>query len=186
MPLIYTVIGRRLGYPMKLVLASSHIFCRWDGDNERFNIEGATNGGVDYYPDEYYHTWPKPISEAAIQRGEYLKSLTPVEELSSFLIDRGMCLDENGRYPEARAAFAEAHRLMPQSAYHLRQLAISMRQVFGAARAAKRHRQQEVDAWLQQFMVPEPRPGPVQLPRPPGDPQPVPAGVPRPGEPKRP
>jgi hypothetical protein len=195
MPLIYTVIGRRLGYPMKLVLASSHIFCRWDGENERFNIEGAGNGGVSYHPDEYYRTWPKPISEAEIQRGEFLKSLTPAEELSSFLIDRGMCLDQNGRYPEARAAFGEAHRLMPQSAYHLRQLAISMRQVFGAPGAAQRRRQQDVDAWLQQFMVPEPQPGPPQIPRP-GEPGPAPgapgsppnqqAGRPAGNPPKRP
>lgn len=145
MPLIYTAIGRRLGYPMKLVLASSHIFCRWDGSGERFNIEGASNGGVSYFDDNYYRMWPKPISEASIQRGEYLKSLTPEEELSSFLIDRGMCLDHNGRCPEARAAFAEAHRLMPQSEFHLSRLAIAMRQILGAPGAADRHRQQDAD-----------------------------------------
>jgi hypothetical protein len=157
MPLIYTVIGRRLGYPMKLVLAQSHIFCRWDAENERFNIEGSGDG-VSYYPDEFYRTYPKPISDAEVQRGEFLKSLTPAEELSSFLIDRGMCLDQNGRNPEARAAFAEAHRLMPQSAYHLRQLAMSMRQVFVPPDAAERRRQDEVDKYLQQFMVPDPAP----------------------------
>jgi hypothetical protein len=168
MPLVYTVIGRRLGYPMKLVLAGSHIFCRWDGEHERFNIEGASDGGVSYFDDEYYRKWPKAISEAEVQRGEFLKSLTAAEELSSFLIDRGMCLDQNGRYSEARAAFAEAHRLMPQSAFHLRQLAISMRQVLGAPGAAERRRRQDMDAWLQQFMVPEPQAGPPQIPRPGG------------------
>jgi hypothetical protein len=187
MPLIYTAIGRRLGYPMKLVLASSHIFCRWDGENERFNIEGASNGGVSYYDDNYYRTWPKPISEASIQRGEYLKSLTPAEELSSFLIDRGMCLDQNGRYPEARAAFAEAHRLMPQSEFHLSRLAIAMRQVFGARHTAQSRRQEEVDAYLQQFMVPDPQPGPPQIPRPGGlPPGPRPPGNPPPGGPRNP
>lgn len=182
MPLVYTAIGRRLGYPMKLVLAYSHVFCRWDGQGERFNVEAAGNGGVDYPTDDYYRTWPKPISEAAIQRGEYLKSLTPAEEISSFLIDRGMCLDYNGRYPEARAAFAEAHRLMPQSEFHLSRLAIAMRQVFGPPGAGDAHRRQEADAWLQQFMVPEPQPGMPQIPQPgvlpPGPRQP---GIPPPG-----
>lgn len=98
-----------------------------------------------------------------------------------------MCLDQNGRYPEARAAFAEAHRLMPQSAYHLRQLAIAMRQVFGPPGAAERRRQQEVDVWLQQFMVPDPQPGPPQIPRPGGvPPGPRPPGKPPPGGPKSP
>lgn len=165
MPLIYVATSRRLGYPMKLVLANSHIFCRWDGPNERFNIEGASNGGVSFHSDEYYRTWPKPISDAVVERGEFLTSLTPQEELSSFLIDRGMCLDMNGRYPEARAAFAEGHRLMPQSAYHLRQLAIAMRQVIGPPGAAERRRQQEANAWLKQMMPPDPQPGQPQQPR---------------------
>ncbi len=97
-----------------------------------------------------------------------------------------MCLDMNGRYPEARAAFAEAHRLMPQSAYHLRQLAIAMRQVFGPPGAAERRRQQEIDEYLQQFMVPEPRPGPPQqpwkppVPGTPPNPQPGVPGSPNP------
>lgn len=189
MPLIYTAIGRRLGYPMKLVLADSHIFCRWDGADERFNIEGASNGGISFHPDEYYRTWPKPISDAEVERGEFLKSLTPAEELSSFLIDRGMCLDMNGRNPEARAAFAEAHRLMPQSSYHLRQLAIAMRQVLGPPGAADRQRQRETDAWLKQMMPPDPQPGRPQIPRP-GGPSPVPGAPgtppPRPGAPGTP
>lgn len=115
MPVLYTAVGRRLGYPMKLVLAHEHIFCRWDDGKERFNIEGASNGGVDYYPDEHYMSWPKPISEASVKSGEFLKSLTPSEELSTFLFDRGICCHKNGRLPEARVAFAEAARLRPQS-----------------------------------------------------------------------
>jgi len=186
MPLIYTAIARRLGYPMKLVLADSHIFCRWDGENERFNMEGSSNGNIHFDPDEYYRTWPKPISDAEVRRGEFLKSLTPQEELSSFLIDRGMCLDMNGRYPEARAAFAEAHRLMPQSQFHVRQLATAMRQVFAQPGAAERRQQQEVDEWLQQFMVPEPRPGPPQQPWKPPVPGPVGAPAPTPGAPGTP
>jgi len=115
MPVLYTAIGRRLGYPMKLVLAKQHIFCRWDDDKERFNIEGATNGGIEYYPDEHYRTWPRQISGLEMESGEFLKSLTPEEQLATFLLNRGVCLQANDRVPDARACLAEAHRLMPNS-----------------------------------------------------------------------
>ncbi len=115
MPVMYVAIGRRLGYPMKLVLAKQHVFCRWDTENERFNIEGATNGGVDYYPDEHYRSWPKPISDREMQSGEFLKSLTPEEELATFMLDRGVCFQANKRIADARACVAEAHRLMPKA-----------------------------------------------------------------------
>jgi hypothetical protein len=115
MPVLYVAIGRRLGYPMRLVLAKQHVFCRWDDGQERFNIEGAGNGGVSYLPDEHYRSWPKPISDAEMKTGEFLKSLTPREELATFLLSRGACLHANERMPEARACLAEAHRLMPNA-----------------------------------------------------------------------
>ncbi len=44
-PVIYAAIGRRLGYPIKLVHAKQHTFCRWDErDGERFNIEATSPG----------------------------------------------------------------------------------------------------------------------------------------------
>ncbi len=82
---------------------------------ERFNIDGATNGGINYPADEYYRTWPKPLSDAEMETGEFLKSLTPEEELATFLLARGMCLHANKRLIESRASIAEAHRLMPQA-----------------------------------------------------------------------
>lgn len=115
MPVMYVAIGRRLGYPMKLVDAKEHLFCRWEDGKERFNIDGATNGGVDYPEDSYYRTWPKPISDAEMATGVFLHSRSPTEELAGFMHSRGMCLDANNRLPEARAAFAEAHRLEPRS-----------------------------------------------------------------------
>lgn len=115
MPVLYAAVGRRLGYPIKLVLAKQHVFCRWDDGADRFNIEGATNGGVSYFPDEHYRTWPRPISDAEMKSGEFLRALTPQEELATFLLNRGACLEANGSRPEAMACLAEAHRLMPEA-----------------------------------------------------------------------
>ena len=100
---------------MKLVQAREHLFCRWDDGKDRFNVEGSGNGGVSYFDDEYYRGWPKPLSQADAASGVYLASLTPMQELWTFLHNRGTCLHASGRLPEARAAFAEAHRLEPRS-----------------------------------------------------------------------
>ena len=115
MAVMYVAIGRRLGYPMSLVLAKTHIFARWDNPEtgERFNIEG-TNAQFADHPDFYYRNWPDKITEAELKQGWYLKPLTPAEELAVFLHNRGYCLMDNGRFQESKAAFTQAARLAPQ------------------------------------------------------------------------
>ena len=159
MPVIYAVIGRRLGYPIKLVSAKQHLFLRWEGDGEKFNIEGATNGGVDYYSDEYYREWPKPISKQEMERGEYLVSLTPEQELSVFLQGRGDCFRSNGRMPQALAAYSESHRLMPQAFAPVR----SMQAVFGAGRMPQMHMNRELPDAVKDLLSDDPTP---QIPMP--------------------
>lgn len=183
MPVLYTAVGRRLGFPIKLVVAREHLFCRWDDGKERFNIEGAGEG-VSFYPDEHYRTWPKPLSEADLASGVFLTSMTPQQELANFLHDRGTCLHANGKLTEARAAFAESLRLEPRSANTFTALLV----VCGFNRMPiPSARDREADAWLQQFMVPDPQPGPPQIPRPGGlPPGPRPLGVPPPGASKNP
>ena len=45
MPILYIAIGRRLGYPLKLVHAHGHDFVRWDEPGgERFNIDATSPG----------------------------------------------------------------------------------------------------------------------------------------------
>lgn len=72
-PALYTAVARRLGYPVFLVSAKEHVFCRWDGRGERVNIE-ATNQGMNSFEDKHYMTWPHPISQDEVDRGVYLKS----------------------------------------------------------------------------------------------------------------
>lgn len=112
MPVLYTAIGRRLGFPIKLVAAKGHLFVRWDDGKERFNMEGT--GGVNSLPDDYYKKWPLPLSPAEIASGEYLKSLSPAEELAVFLEARAVCFRANGRNDEAMEALAQAYRIDPK------------------------------------------------------------------------
>jgi hypothetical protein len=112
-PVIYAAIGRRLGYPIKLVHAKEHTFCRWDEqDGERFNIE-ATSPGLTMPPDEVYCKWPKPITPEEVKRDRYLCSLSPREELAFFISQRGCCCMDNLETFHAMEAFYYAHKLIP-------------------------------------------------------------------------
>ena len=126
MPALYTAVGRRLGYPLRLALAKGHVFVRWDDGpgRERFNVE-ATNAGLNVFDDAHYQTWPEAISAEELAAGYYLKSLSARETLAVFLASRGDCLTDNGRLAEARVAYAEASRLWPQNREHYRALASS-------------------------------------------------------------
>jgi regulator of sirC expression with transglutaminase-like and TPR domain len=112
MPVLYLALGRRLGYPLKLVTTRQHLFLRWDSPTEKFNLE-ATGKGMERYEDAHYRQWPFPISEQEIKEQDYLKSLSPREELSVFLSMRGACLTEAGRLAEATASYEAAYRYAP-------------------------------------------------------------------------
>ena len=114
MPVLYVAVGRRLGYPLKLVGTKGHLFVRWDDGKERFNIEVSGNGGVDSYPDDYYRQWPEKLTDAEVKANRYLVSLSPAEELADCLSNRGHCLLDNGRTREALDVYSAAHRLAPQ------------------------------------------------------------------------
>jgi hypothetical protein len=114
LPILYVALGRRLGYPLKLVGAKQHLLVRWDGpDGERFNIE-CTSRGLLTNPDEYYHRWPVPLTEEDIREGYYLYSLSPRQELACFLAARGHCLRDIVEFAAACEAFALASRLSPR------------------------------------------------------------------------
>ncbi len=113
LPVLYVAIGRELGYPLKLVTTKGHLFVRWDGAGERFNIE-ATGNGLNRLDDEHYKQWPFPLTAEEIQEEDYLTSLTPEGEAAVFLSIRAMCLLEAGRADEARECFAAAAKLNPK------------------------------------------------------------------------
>jgi hypothetical protein len=111
-PTLCVSVGRRLGYPLKLVLTREHVFFRWDDGREVFNME-ACCPGCDTHPDEYYRSWPRPLSEQEVKDNHFLMSLTAAEELGLFLEMRGHCLFDTGRLAEAQVMYANAYRLMP-------------------------------------------------------------------------
>lgn len=115
MPVLYTAIARRLGYPVTLSNAKEHLFVRWDrgGGQGHVNIEGTGNGFI-IRSDDDFKKWPDAISDAEIKAGQYLKSLTPSEELATCLFTRGIAFYHHHMAAEALVAFAEAARLWPK------------------------------------------------------------------------
>jgi transglutaminase superfamily protein len=117
-PVIFAAIGRRFGFPIKLVKTREHIFCRWDGrDGIRFNIE-ATDRGYYRNSDDHYRRWPKPVDEESIRLGGFLRSMTPRQELSVFLNLRGAVFLENLQLSEAVKAFYFACQADPSEHFH--------------------------------------------------------------------
>lgn len=115
MPVLYVAVARRLGYPLKLVLAHDHVFCRWDdGQGTVKNFDGASRG-LHSDPDEHYGQWPRPITDEELEHREFLVSLTPEEELATFLAARGHCFADNRRWQEAREMYVAAAELFPSS-----------------------------------------------------------------------
>ncbi len=116
MPVLYIAIGRRLGYPLKLVTTAEHSFLRWDDPEtgERFNIEG-TSRGYGSYSDESYRTWPREWNAAERDSSNFLKSLSPRGELAVFMTTRGDNLFFSGRLHDALHCYETAIKLSPRN-----------------------------------------------------------------------
>ena len=116
LPVLIVAVGKKLGYPVKLVPTHNHLFARWESRDgkERFNIE-STNGGMGSHPDEHY-TEGQYAWNGAVYDGEgFLKSMTPQQELADFLEIRAMCLRMNKRFSEAAETYQLCVALKPES-----------------------------------------------------------------------
>lgn len=118
MPVLYTAIARRLGYPVHLVTTKAHVFARWDdgkgSGGERFNIEGSGQG-MGSYDDEHYKTWPMPTTEQERIDCGYLKNLEPDEELAIFVANKGHIEQDTGRGSAALSTYQQAIALDPDN-----------------------------------------------------------------------
>ena len=132
LPVLYVAIGRRLGYPLKLVECKGHLFVRWEDAKERFNIEG-TNRGLNCYPDQEYMEWPWPISREELETGMYMTSLSPRRELAAFLELRSLCLKQHNREKQHSTAKLFADNLRKKEGVDLDRLNQLMRLSQGAS-----------------------------------------------------
>jgi hypothetical protein len=137
LPVAYAAVGRRLGYPIKLVCAKEHVFCRWEGLDSpnpawraRFNFDGAGNGfSID--PDEFYLSWPRKTFPDQVKLCGWLDSLKPQEELSLFLSSRGAVLSHVSKdFEGALVAFAHSARLRPDSSQSIERVRSTLEEMY--------------------------------------------------------
>lgn len=129
MPILFVILGQRLGLPVALATAPSHIMVKFADDTQQawLNIE-ATGGGFKY--DSSYES-ETGISEAALDNGLYLRPLLPREGvgvISSTLMEHyaaqkdgdalmavaDLALEANPKDPVAMVWKANAYYLQTQ------------------------------------------------------------------------
>jgi len=87
MPLLYVILGERLGWPIYPVRSAKHFFVRYIPEGISFNFEQnieTTNGGS-FISNEQYKL-DVQIPDEAIENGVYLRTLTKKEYLASLLL----------------------------------------------------------------------------------------------------
>lgn len=129
-PVLYVSVGRRLGYPLKLVKAkavrATHCFARWDEPGQpSFNIE-ATNQGLSCFPDQEYRTGAYELTPEHELAGQFLQSMTPRAELAAFLMNRAHCWLDFNNYRNAVESFAWACCLAPRNGFYINTLKTTM------------------------------------------------------------
>jgi hypothetical protein len=85
MPVLYVTLGRRLGYPVKLVTAKAHLFVRWEQTGERFNLsKNMTSDGISTEDWEVVQDYAAKIANAACADDEAASDVF-TEKLSRYL-----------------------------------------------------------------------------------------------------
>ncbi len=138
-PVVYTAVARRLGYPVNLVTTKAHVFARWnDGKGDRFNIE-ATAQGLSTPSDEDYTTGATPATPDEIERWGLLVDLDADEALAVFLASLGHVHLDTGDALGAAGVYAQARRLDPDNGLYPAFVASAHSADRGTARIGQRH-----------------------------------------------
>lgn len=100
MPMLFVVLGERLGLDVTLSTAPLHVFVKYrdDATGKTYNLE--TTSGAGGARDAYYRD-KMPMSDAAIENGVYLKTLTRRETIAVMATTVLDHLLDTGRYDEA-------------------------------------------------------------------------------------
>jgi hypothetical protein len=139
-PVVIAAVGRRLGFPIKLVMTKAkeaeHLFCRWDEEDECFNID-TNNTGLSCHPDDYYRTGAYALTPEQEQGGVYLRSLTLRQELAGFLCQRAHHWLRLGNTRLAVQSLAWASELVPEDRCVLNTLGMQLNRWGDALNARK-------------------------------------------------
>jgi len=114
MPLIYLVIGQRLGMPVHLVAIGKHYFIRWQEPGYRMNIETTSVEKIAMTDNDSVYLEAEGISSNQIS-GSDLRNLSNREVVGELFYIRSSYWHDKGEEFEAwsRDALVHAHELAP-------------------------------------------------------------------------
>jgi hypothetical protein len=116
LPVAMVALGRRLGYPVRLIASPGHVFVRWQDDRERHNFDWNDKGLGTGTDDEYRHArnlWTDRVDLMEQCHPTYLLPFDAVRELAYCLATRAHCLAAVDRDDEALECYRAAARLLP-------------------------------------------------------------------------
>lgn len=116
LPVAMVALGRRLGYPVRLVASPGHVFVRWHDDRERHNFDWNDKGLGTGTDDDYRHArklWTDRVALMEQCHPTYLLPFDAVRELAYCLATRAHCLAAVDRNDEALEFYRAATRLLP-------------------------------------------------------------------------
>ena len=114
MPLIYLVIGQRLGLPVHLVTLGKHYFIRWEEPGYRMNIETTSVEKIAMTPDDSVYLDVEGMTRDRLT-GNQLRNLTNREVVSNLFFTRSAYWATKGPEHTAQqcADLSRARQLAP-------------------------------------------------------------------------
>jgi hypothetical protein len=114
LPMIYLVVGQRLGMPVHLVEIGKHYFIRWDEPKFSVDIEATSTGKIAWTQDESVYLDSEGMTRDQL-RGSDLKNLTNHEVVGELLFARTSYWHQKGPNFEGRSSndLVRAHQLAP-------------------------------------------------------------------------
>jgi hypothetical protein len=118
MPILFLVLGERIGLNVTLATAPLHVFVKWrDAESgQSWNLEATSGAG--FTRDDWYRQ-KLPMTDEAVKNGVYLRALSRRETvaLMATLVLENLLLEE--RYEEAVAVADVLIEANPADAYAL-------------------------------------------------------------------
>jgi len=117
MPILFLLLGERLGLKLTLAEAPLHLFVKYtDDDGRSWNLEATSGAG--FTRDAWYHQ-KLPMTDEAVRNGVYLRGLSreeTVAAMAAFLVEHYL---DTGAYEKAAAVADVLLQHYPNSAYVL-------------------------------------------------------------------
>lgn len=118
MPILFAILGDRLGLDVTLSTAPLHVFVKYTDDSgTTWNLEATSGAG--FTRDVWYRERLPPITDEAITNGVYLKTLTRREAVSVMAATLLEYLLAQRRYAEAIAVADVLIEVYPANAHAL-------------------------------------------------------------------